>query len=278
MAVIQSVLPPEGFCRQFGLGISIYGKSPEALPPGHVFGPVTGNAWLMQYCTTGKGIMEVEDRQIPLKKGDVIVTFPGQQRIERADLEDPWGFLWISLQGDTARRFFEKMELTPENPVLPGWGKTRLPQLMEQVVDAADAPGLQNDFLLGARIFGFFDACLKIKEEMSAANIPGGGYVEQAVAYLNTYYPRQDLSILELSKFLGLNRSYLYEIFKGTLGISPQEYLTSLRIRRSCELLQQPQITAAMAADQVGYEPSVFSKAFKQAMGMTPGQYKRNYK
>ena len=42
--------------------------------------------------------------------------------------------------------------------------------------------------------------------------------------------------------------------------------------------VQLPQITAAYAASAVGYEPSVFSKAFQKVMGMTPGQYKRNYK
>ena len=277
MELSLPVLPPAGPGSSFAVSLHICGKSPEALPPGHVFGPVTGGTWLLQYCTTGRGIMEVEGREIPLQKGDCILTFPGQTRYERADNADPWGFLWLSFQGESAGRFFEKMELTRQDPVLPGCAGTKIPELMEEIVAAADAAGLQNDFLLGARIFRFFDSCLRIRQGLGK-NAPTGGYVERAIAYLNAQYTRQELTVAELARFLGLNRSYLYEIFKGDTGLSPQEYLTRLRIRKSCELLQLPQTTAADAAYSVGYEPSVFAKAFKRAMGMTPGQYKRNYK
>lgn len=257
-----------------------YGKSPERLPPGHVFGPVTGTAWLLQYCVEGQGVIEMDGASVPLKKGECIVTFPGQQRTERADAQDPWAFLWISLQGESAGHFFEKMGLTPEAPVLPNCGRSNIPTLMDQIVDMADAMGYQDDFMLGAKLFAFFDACLRFRQEMGQPSRTGssGGYAEQAVYYLNMHYTRTDLTVAELAKQLGLNRSYLYEVFKAETGVSPQEYLTRLRIRKSCELLQLPQVTAASAAYSVGYEPSVFSKAFKRTMGMTPAQYKRNYK
>lgn len=264
--------------NSFAASVHIRGKSLERLPPGHVFGPSTGSSWLMQYCLEGQGIMEVEGKPIPLEKGDCIVTFPGQTRYERADDNDPWAFLWISLRGESTRQFFEQMGLTPENPVLPGCGRSRIPMLMEQLVETSGSQGLQDDFMLASRLFAFFDACLRFRQEQEKLAGSGSAYVEKAEAYLRENYTRQALTVAELARHLGLNRSYLYEIFKAHTGLSPQEYLTRLRIRKSCELLQLPQITAASAAYSVGYEPSVFSKAFKRAMGMTPAQYKRNYK
>lgn len=264
--------------NRFHASVHIRGKSLEPLPPGHVFGPTTGSSFLMQYCLEGRGVMEVDGNRFPMKKGDCIVTFPGQTRYERADSREPWAFLWISLTGDSAGQFFHRMGLTPLSPVLPDCGRTRIPVLMEQLVETAGAEDLQNDFLLGSRLFAFFDACLKLRQERERSADTGAGYTEKALAYLHANYTRQALTVAELARYLGLNRSYFYELFKGQTGLSPQEYLTRLRIRKSCELLQQPQVTAADAAYSVGYEPSVFSKAFKRTMGMTPGQYKRSYK
>ena len=262
----------------FDATVHIRGKSLEPLPPGHVFGPSTGRAYLMQYCMEGRGVMEVDGNRFPMKKGDCIVTFPGQTRYERADDQEPWSFLWISLTGESARRFFLQLGLTPQSPVLPDCGRSRIPGLMEQLVETAGAEVGQNAFLLGSRLFAFFDACLGLRQERESAADTGTGYTEKALAYLRANYTRQGLTVAELARYLGLNRSYFYELFKGQTGLSPQEYLTRLRIRKSCELLQQPNLSAADAAYAVGYEPSVFSKAFRRTMGMTPGQYKRNYK
>ena len=74
---------------------------------------------------------------------------------------------------------------------------------------------------------------------------------------------------------MGLNRSYLYEIFKEEMGMSPQEYLSRLRIAKACEYLELPQATVTSVALAVGYEPSVFSKALKKIMGINPGKFKK---
>lgn len=102
-------------------------------------------------------------------------------------------------------------------------------------------------------------------------------YVSSPYIYYTTLVTEQ-VTIASLAKQLGLNRSYLYEIFKEIKGISPQEYLTQLRIRKACALLQIPGVSVTSAACSVGYEPSVFSKAFKRVMGINPAAYKKQYK
>lgn len=264
--------------NSFDVRVHFRGKSLEQLPPGHVFGPASGTDWLMQYCLEGRGVMEVDGNRFPIKKGDCIVTFPGQTRYERADLQDPWAFLWISLTGESVRQFFHQMGLTPQSPVLPDCEHTGILPLMEQLVETAVADDVQSGFMLGSRLFAFFDICLQLHQERERLNVSGVTYVERATAYFSANYARQELTVAEVARYLGLNRSYFYELFRQQIGVSPQAYLTRLRIRKSCQLLQQPQITAAAAAELVGYEPSVFTKAFNRVMGMTPGQYKRNYK
>lgn len=265
----------------FAVGLESYGKSPQVLPPNHVYGPILESSYLLQYCMEGCGIIEVDGRKIPLKKGDCVVTFPGQLRLELADSQDPWAFIWISLHGESAETFFARMGLTPQNPVLRNCEATLIPEKMEQIVNTADEVGFQGDFLLGSKILQFFDECLRAHPESTKQKKPLQRpcevYVEQAAYYLNMHYSRDTLTIASLARQLGLNRSYLCEIFKQIKGVPPQEYLTKLRIEKACALLRISQVSVTSAACSVGYEPSVFSKAFKRAMGMTPREYKQQY-
>ena len=78
-----------------------------------------------------------------------------------------------------------------------------------------------------------------------------------------------------LAQLLGLNRSYLYRIFKEYMGISPQAYLMKIRIEHACNLLIMPQHSVTSIAYQVGYEPLSFTRAFKNATGITPQEYRK---
>ena len=257
------------------LGLLFYGKSRLPLPPGNVHGPIMETNYLFQYCMDGCGELEIDGKQYALKKGDCVVIYPGQFRIERTDKQDPWSFIWFSIQGRSAEVFFEQMEMTKESPVLRDVSKTKIPLLLDDLVSTADIIGSQADFLLCGKLLVFFNECLKIKQVQQAQKA-SDQYVAQAVYYLEMHYAETNITIGALAKHLGLNRSYLYELFKEQKGISPQEYLTRLRIQKACELLHLPQVSVTSAALSVGYEPSVFTKTFKRVMGITPAEYKKN--
>jgi len=58
--------------------------------------------------------------------------------------------------------------------------------------------------------------------------------------------------------------------------VSPQEFLTTYRLTRAKEQLALTNTAVSAIAQSVGYrDPLVFSKAFKNLVGMTPIQYRR---
>lgn len=258
------------------LGLLYYGKSRVPIPPGNVHGPILESNYLFQYCMAGRGEIEMDGRRFPLKKGDCVVTYPGQLRTERADPQESWSFMWFSVQGTSAEVFFEQIGMTKESPVLKDVSKSKLPSLLDDFISHADAVGFQADFLLCGKLLTFFDECLKLKQVQQVQK-PCDRYVAQAVYYLEMHYAESSITIGDLARYLGLNRSYLYELFKAQMGISPQEYLTRLRIQKACTLLQLPQVSVTSAALSVGYEPSVFTKTFKRSMGITPVEYKKQF-
>ena len=82
------------------------------------------------------------------------------------------------------------------------------------------------------------------------------------------------IHIADVALHLGIDRTYLYTLFKTRVGESPQSYLNNLRVKSACELLQNPYSTLESVAFSLGLEPQTLSRMFKRALGLSPTAYK----
>jgi AraC-like DNA-binding protein len=74
----------------------------------------------------------------------------------------------------------------------------------------------------------------------------------------------------------GLSRSALDRRFRAVLRQPPKAYLLRLRMRRAAVALADGRKSVAEIAAAVGYESEVaFHRAFRRALGVTPGAYGR---
>ncbi|MBI4194991.1 MAG: AraC family transcriptional regulator [Betaproteobacteria bacterium] len=88
--------------------------------------------------------------------------------------------------------------------------------------------------------------------------------------------PQQPWSLASLAQRIGMSRSAFAARFNQLVGQTPMQYLTSWRMRKARELLSESRLGTAAVAEQVGYQSeAAFSKAFKKAIGMGPGAYRR---
>ena len=84
------------------------------------------------------------------------------------------------------------------------------------------------------------------------------------------------LSLGELAREFGYNRSYLSELFTERLGISFTDYKKKLYVRRACTKLRSPHRSIADVAAELDFQDMrYFSRVFKEVMGMSPSAYKR---
>ena len=99
-------------------------------------------------------------------------------------------------------------------------------------------------------------------------------YVYTAISYIESHYGK-NVKISDIADYVGLNRSYLYTIFKKHMGMSIQDYLISYRMKKACDFLALPQATIGNVAYSVGYDPLTFSKIFKRTIGISPTDYRK---
>jgi AraC-like DNA-binding protein len=81
-------------------------------------------------------------------------------------------------------------------------------------------------------------------------------------------------SLEDLGRLVGCSPFYLSRCFTQQMGMTLQQYLRQVRLRRAAELLQTGRCNVTEAALEVGYNSiSHFSKAFREMFGCRPGRY-----
>ena len=88
-----------------------------------------------------------------------------------------------------------------------------------------------------------------------------------------------ELSIGEIAKELSYNSKYLSFLFKEKMGVGYSEYLRTLRIKYAVSLFDNGIDSVKNVALLSGYtDPLYFSTVFKNAVGVSPKEYKNNLK
>ena len=87
--------------------------------------------------------------------------------------------------------------------------------------------------------------------------------------------PARDWTLESLCREVGLSRSALAERFTQFVGQPPMQYLASWRMQLAANHLRAGTESVAEVAGLVGYESeAAFSRAFKRAVGTSPGQWR----
>lgn len=88
------------------------------------------------------------------------------------------------------------------------------------------------------------------------------------------HHDKEELSIEELSQIVGLSRVHVYRKIKKLTGMSVSEFVRSVKLRRSLELIKNSGKSISEIAYEVGFSsPSYFTKSFKDQFGISPTEY-----
>lgn len=99
-------------------------------------------------------------------------------------------------------------------------------------------------------------------------------HMEAAIAYIEKHYA-ETVRMDSLIRHIGYSRSRFFELFKSHTGLSPNDYLIRLRVRKGAELLRVTSRGIAEIAAEVGIpDTAYFSSLFKRYVGKTPTAYR----
>ena len=86
----------------------------------------------------------------------------------------------------------------------------------------------------------------------------------------------QNIDLESLAKAAGLSMFHFARAFKQSEGTTPHDYVLARRIAKARELLLQPGLALSEIAFAVGFaDQSHFTRRFREAVGVSPGRFRR---
>ena len=84
-----------------------------------------------------------------------------------------------------------------------------------------------------------------------------------------------DFSVEDLSKALLMSRAAMYKKITVLTGITPSEFIRSIRLKNAAQLLEKTKMTISQVAFEVGFNNTkYFVKYFKEEYNMLPTAYR----
>ena len=271
------------YCRKVSAGLEavVMECGCEPCQPGQSHRLDGKDYYLLYYVSSGTGQLSFSGKKLELFKGDLFALFPGETAALCADREKPWVLHWVGFSGCRASNLLHKTVLQRDR-ILQGVGETKLPLYIRRIHEVAvnDEDEEILECRLVSELYSFLgEALSECRLLYDKGALGERDIAKRAVEAIHARYS-DGLCVSQLAKEIHVSRSYLYEVFEAETGVSPKEYLDSLRLSKACGLLHiHEEYSDEKVAAMVGFsEPRNFIKKFKERFHMTPIEYRKSTK
>lgn len=105
--------------------------------------------------------------------------------------------------------------------------------------------------------------------------VPHSGAIRKAIQYMRNHL-QDKITVKELAEAADLSVSRISHLFTEETGMSPMAYFRMEKIESAREMLGDSEYTVHEIAAILGFSSeSHFIRAFREQVGMTPGEYRR---
>lgn len=272
------------FGNQNFVDLSLYQFGKEACEPGHSFGPARRNHYLFHYIISGRGTLFSDDvhgytHTYKLHAGQGFLIVPKQINTYIADVNTPWEYTWIEFDGLHVKQYLEASGLTINQPIYKSGDPELSDKMKREMLYIADN-GEASAFNLIGHLYLFMDYFTRSVRD---SGIIGSArlrdlYVKEAVSFMENNF-QEEISIEDIAKALGLNRSYFAKIFRLATGKSPQSFLMNYRMIKAAEMLTLTNKGISEIGCEVGYPSQInFSRAFKNVYSVSPREWRNTHR
>ena len=100
-------------------------------------------------------------------------------------------------------------------------------------------------------------------------------FIQLVLDVVDTHLDDHTFSVEQLAKEAGISGPQLYRKVKAITGLSPNEFIRDLRLKRAAVLLKESGLTISEVSYKVGFSsPKYFSRCFHQQFGTSPKEFK----
>lgn len=136
---------------------------------------------------------------------------------------------------------------------------------------------LKELFLLGKNQAKCMSILYDLLSSIAAENAGGNRIAAGAAAYMEQHYSNAGLTNQNVADHLEVSEVYFRRLFREEFHTTPKQYILDLRLRKAKQLLAEGHLPVNEISEICGFSSVYhFSRAFRQAAGLSPTEYRNN--
>lgn len=237
----------------------------------HQFGPDVRNHFLITFVKEGQATLTNKGRQYRIQPNHLLVMFPGKAIHYEADKGKLWSIKWIGVGGKLVYHYMAMLGITEEYPLYEVAHHEELESVLDEIYGLSTNISIGDKIECMALVQKFFAVLYKDSFVPSTQN----RYIRDALKYIVSSYEKS-ITVDDMAAAVNLNRNYFTKLFRDELGVPPALWLSELRFRRACYMLENSNMSVGDVAAAVGIPDQLyFSRFFKKKSGITPSAYRK---
>ncbi len=228
----------------------------------------------IHFILEGCGVYYIGDKEYRLHTGQGFMLFPNIPCRYTADSDTPWKYIYISFIGAGCNNLLYYTGIGDRKPVFDYELSEEIKHELHSMIYAG-----RDMRRKGYDVTGYF---MLIMSRLIFANVnrmknhlQSQHCLETAVLYIEDNYSNK-IGIQDMADHLGIDRTYLFRLFKKNFGVSPTEYLLSYRLERAEVMLKYVEIPIGDIATACGFfDQSHFTRSFSKKYKVSPSQYRK---
>lgn len=240
---------------------------------GHTPGQQIHLNYSITFVLSGRGVFYVNNCEYQISKGIGFVIMPGVSVTYKADVLEPWQYIYASFNGTDAETIMRAAGIDQTNVVFEfPTDENMLNNLKSMYLSG------KNCMMKGYDAIGYFMLVISRLVEMQSNKISSSNsdeyYIKMSLSFIDENYTRA-ISVSDVADYIGFDRTYFYRMFVREMGMPPSYYINDLRIKKAISLMEFKNLSLNEIATLTGfYDFSHFSKLFYEKYETTPGKYR----
>ena len=228
-------------------------------------------------CSGGSGVLKYDNTSVRISD-NCLFFLPADYPHEYYPDEIKWDTRYVAFDGYACRDILSELNMTGPMVIKvadPGSMK----KLYDKIFVALKSDKVYGNYTCSGLVYSYILEFYRLASDIA---VKGGAeksnILMPALNYIDNNF-RNDFSVAVLAEISGVSQQYLCRIFKQTMNLRPNEYITRRRLIEAKKLLSESDIPVSDVAAQSGFsDTGYFCTVFRRYESITPVEYRKIYK
>lgn len=245
----------------------------------------------IEYIIYSDGSVIIDGTEYPLHAGDIVFRKPGQHA--QGIMPYTCYIICFDLLGNTSKSpisydFIKKQNfqtcyanniLNSIPPVFSNSYPEKYGKIFEYIFKEYISMNEGSELIMKAYLLQLlYQLFMDIRNPLSSYTMPSNPYyipIKKALEFMEGNY-QYKIDLKSIANNVNLSPSHFHKVFSKVMNMTPNEYVTKIRLEKAKELLVKTQLNIFEIALQCGFENiPYFNFIFKKHLNMSPGEFRK---